>query len=178
MDRIFIWLLLIGIVVGAPMARAQEAAPAELGEYQTGQLELSPEQARGAFDAYIEMHEKFSDSAFEDYESLSDFVQRAPEGPKLDAIIRGYGFASVEDWLPVINALEFTIGAYSEEQMQNVADQIKELDTDESLGADEKARVIDMLKASLPSENNIKVLQDMLADPLYGEKLKAFISEE
>ena len=178
MVRIFGCFLLIGYLIVASIARAQEPLPMDAGETHLQQLELSPQQARGAFDAYYELQEKFSDSAFEEYESLSDFVKRSPEGPQFDAIIQAHGFSGVDEWLPVINALEFTIGAYSNDQGQSVEAQIKELNNDTSLSEADRESVIEMLKASQPSANNRKVLEDMLADPAYAERIKSFISEE
>lgn len=179
MNRILAIALFMGLLLSPLPAHAQEAgAPApDAGEtFQV--LELTPDQARKAFDAYLVLHEKFNDAAFEDYDSLADFVARAPEGKDFEAVVKSSGFASVDAWLPVINALEFTIGAMNDNQTQAVEKQIEEVTADASLSAQDKARMVAMLKATVPSENNRKVLEGMLADPAYAEKLKAFMSED
>ena len=167
----------------APVA-AQEAPPmagdavVDLGGAEFAMAELSADTARRAFDAYAEIEAKFSDEAFEDYDSLEDFVLRAPQGKALDAVIQSHGFTGVAAWIPVINAVEFTLGALTDNQEQDVRAQIAEVKADDSLESDEKARIVESLEAAIPSDNNAKVMTDMLADAAYAEKLKNFSIEE
>jgi hypothetical protein len=166
-------LLVVFCLAGAVApAFAQEPAP------EFAMAELTPETARRAFDAYLIIEAKFADAAFEEYDSLEDFVLRAPEGKELDAAIRAQGFAGVEAWLPIINSVEFTLGALTDNQEQAVLAQIEEVKADATLEADEKARIVASLEAAIPSDNNRKVLTEMMADPAYAEKLKSFTSEE
>lgn len=165
-------------------AAAQEPAPAAAGEVmdlggaEFAMAELTPDSARRAFDAYSEIQAKFSDAAFEEYDSLEDFVLRAPQGKDLDAVIRTHGFAGVAAWIPIINSVEFTLGALTDNQEQDVRAQIAEVKADDTLESDEKARIVESLEAAIPSANNAKVMADLLADPAYAEKLKNFSSEE
>ena len=55
---------------------------------------------------------------------------------------------------------------------------IEEVKADATLEADEKARIVESLEAAIPSDNNRKVMTEMMADPAYAEKLKSFTSEE
>ena len=161
-----------------PAAPAASGEAADLGGAEFAMAELSPDSARRSFDAYAEIQQKFSDSAFEDYDSLEDFVLRAPEGKDLEAVIKTHGFAGVAAWLPIINSVEFTLGALTDNQEQDVRAQIDEVKADTTLEADEKARIVASLEAAIPSENNRKVMTEMMADPAYAEKLKGFKSEE
>ncbi len=153
-------------------AGSQEPAP------EFAMAELTPESARRAFDAYLSIESTFADAAFEEYDSLEDFVLRAPEGKELEAAIRAQGFAGVDAWLPVINSVEFTLGALTDNQEQAVLAQIEEVKADATLEAEEKARIVESLEAAIPSDNNRTVMTDMMADPAYAEKLKGFTSEE
>ena len=56
--------------------------------------------------------------------------------------------------------------------------QIAEVKADATLEAAEKARIVASLEAAIPSDNNRKVVTDMMADPAYAQKLKSFSSEE
>ena len=151
---------------------AQEAEP------EFAMAELTPETARRAFDAYLIIEAKFADAAFEDYDSLENFVLQAPEGKELEAAIRAQGFAGVEAWLPIINSVEFTLGALTDNQEQDVLAQIAEVKADATLEVAEKARIVASLEAAIPSDNNRKVVTDMMADPAYAQKLKSFSSED
>ena len=140
--------------------------------------DLTVESARNAFDAYSEIQQKFSDAAFEDYDSLEDFVKRAPQGKDFEAVIKAHGFADVSHWLPVINAVEFTITAIVDDQKSTIDQQIAEVSADASIAEDEKQKIIKSLNDSLPSENNQQVIGELMKDPAYAEKFKAYTNEE
>ena len=41
-----------------------------------------------------------------------------------------------------------------------------------------KEKTIKSLQASIPSENNTKIVQDLIKDPTYGEKIKLLETTE
>jgi hypothetical protein len=74
-----------------------------------------------------------------------------------------------------------TVGAaYQTSLMTNrrhqTADQEVEKDTE--LAQDMKDRIITSLNALIPSENNHEVVQQMIDNPAYAEKLKLLETEE
>ena len=140
--------------------------------------ELTVETARNAFDAYGEIQQKFADAAFEDYDSLEDFVKRAPQGKDFEAVIKAHGFADVNHWLPVINAVEFTITALVDDQKTMIDQQIAEVSADGSISEEEKRKIIKSLNDSLPSANNQQVIAELMKDPAYAERFKAYTNEE
>ena len=47
-----------------------------------------------------------------------------------------------------------------------------------TLAQDMRDKMVKALKALIPSDNNKKIIEDMLADPVYGPKLKQLDIEE
>jgi hypothetical protein len=204
MKRAVFALLLAGLLVLTPRAFAQETPETPAAETphvheETPHLheetphvheetpdvginepipELTADSARRAFDAYLQVQEKFSDAAFEEYDSLDDFVKRAPEGKDFEAMIRTHGFADVPDWINFINALEFTLASFNDNQESDLRAQIAEVKADATVSAEDKARIVESLEAAIPSANNRQVVEEMMKDPAYAEKLKGFTSEE
>ena len=73
-------MLLRILLVVFCLAGAVAPAFAQEPEPEFAMAELTPETARRAFDAYLIIEAKFAGAAFEEYDSLEDFVLRAPEG--------------------------------------------------------------------------------------------------
>ena len=79
-----------------------------IGEIPIVQMvELTPETAQKAVDAYVVVKEKYKDAALENFDSLQDFVDRDPLGKAFDADIKAEGFANVTEW----NLAITTVGA-------------------------------------------------------------------
>ena len=56
--------------------------------------------------------------------------------------------------------------------------QIEEVEQDTEMAQDIKDRMVKALKALIPSDNNRKVVEDLLNDPVYSGKLKLLDIEE
>jgi hypothetical protein len=70
-----------------------------IGEIPIVQMvELTPETARKAVDAYVIVKDKYKDAALENFDSLQDFVDRDPLGKAFEADIKAAGFANVTEW--------------------------------------------------------------------------------
>ena len=60
----------------------------------------------------------------------------------------------------------------------DIKQQIEEVEKDTELAQDMKDRIIASLNALIPSENNHKIVQQMIDNPVYAEKLKLLETEE
>jgi hypothetical protein len=141
-------------------------------------MELTPDIAKRALDSYLVTKEKYANTDLEQYENLQDFVDQTPEGKNFEADIKAAGFANVTDWNLAITTLGVIYGSVIDDQTPDLLQQIKEVEDDTELAQDIKDRMIKALKAMIPSENNKKVVEDLIADAVYGPKLKQLDIEE
>lgn len=155
---------------------SQEVSLGEIPIIET--MELTPDIAKRALDSYIAAREKFVNSDLEQYENLQDFVDQTEEGKAFEADIKAAGFANVTDWNLAITTLGLTYGGIVDDQTPDLLLQIEEVQQDTEMAQDIKDRMVKALKALIPSDNNRKVVEDMLNDPVYGGKLKLLDIEE
>lgn len=154
------------------------------GELSLGEIpvietvELTPETARRALDSYIAAREKYVNSDLESYENLQDFVDQTEEGKAFEADIKAAGFASVNDWNLAVTTLSLTYGSLIDDQSSDIMMQVKEVEDDTEMAQDIKDRMIKALKALVPSANNSSVVNALMDDPVYGEKLKLLDIED
>ena len=141
-------------------------------------MELSPDIAKRALDSYLLTKEKYANTDLEQYENLQDFVDQTPEGKNFEADIKSAGFANVTEWNLAITTLGVIYGSVIDDQTPDLLQQIEEVEQDTELAQDMKDRMIMALKAMIPSGNNKKVIEDLLADPVYGPRLKQLDIEE
>jgi hypothetical protein len=141
-------------------------------------MELTPDIAKRALDSYIAAREKFVNSDLELYENLQDFVDQTPEGKAFEADIKAAGFPTVNDWNLAITTLGLTYGGVVDDQTPDLLLQIEEVKQDTEMAQDIKDRMVKALQALIPSDNNRKVIEDLLNDPVYGPKLKLLDIEE
>ena len=141
-------------------------------------MELTPDIARRAIDSYLVAKEKYADAGLDQYENLQDFVDQTPEGKKFEVDVKAAGFANVTDWNLAVTTLGVIHGSVVDDQTPDLLQQISEVESDTELAQDIKDRMIKALKAMIPSPNNKKILQDLMADPVYGPKLKQLDTEQ
>jgi hypothetical protein len=141
-------------------------------------MDLTPDISRRALDSYLMIKEKYANSDLEQYENLQDFVDQTPEGKSFETDVKTAGFANVNDWNLAITTLGVIYASVIDDQTPDLMQQIKEVEDDTELAQDIKDRMIAALKAMIPSENNKKVVEQLLADPVYGPKLKQLDIEE
>jgi hypothetical protein len=135
-------------------------------------VELTPETAKRALDVYFLATDKYEAADLESYENLQDFVDQNPMGKSFEADVKAAGFANVTEWNTAFSAVGFAYATIVDDQTADIKAQIAELEEDTELAADMKNRMIASLKATIPSDNNKKVIEDLLDDPVYGDKLK------
>ena len=140
-------------------------------------IELTDDIARRSIDALALVRDKYKDANLENYESWQDFVDKTDEGKKFEADIKSAGFANVDEWNVAVTSVSFAYSAITDNLAADLNAQIAEIEKDTSLAQDMKGRMIKGLKAMIPSENNKKVVQAMIDDPAYTEKLKLLAEE-
>lgn len=148
----------------------------EIPEIQT--MELTVDIARRAIDSYTLVKTKYASADLESYENLQDFVDQNPEGKNFEADIKAAGFANVNDWNLAITTLGFAYTGVTDDQSGDINQQVAEIEADKELAQDMKDRMIASLKAMIPSDNNKKVVQELMKEPAYVEKLKQLDIEE
>ena len=166
--------------VGAPPPDTEtEPDTMSLGDIpEIETVELTPDMARRAVDAFTMVREKYADTAIYEYEDLEEFVDKTEAGKKLDADIRSFGFNGVTEWNTAITSVGLAYSALSEDPSDNVEQQIAEIKADTNLAQDMKDRMVKSLSAMVPSDNNRKVVQELVKDSAYAEKLKLLSEEE
>jgi hypothetical protein len=150
-----------------------------IGEIPAVQTEeLTPDKARKALDAYVLVQTKYQDSPLENYDDLQGFVDKDPKGKEFETDIKAFGFANVNDWNLAVTTLSFAYTNILDDQTSDITQQIEEITASTEMAQDMKDRMIASLKAMIPSPNNNKIVTDLIADPVYGEKIKLLETTE
>ncbi len=136
-------------------------------------MELTAETAKRALDAYVSVRDKFKDAELENYDTLQEFVEQNPQGRAFEADIKAAGFPTVDQWNLAITTLGFAYSNTLEDQTEDIREQIEEIKADGDLAQDMKDRMTKSLEAMIPSENNTKIVEDLIKDQTYAEKLKS-----
>lgn len=161
---------------------AGEALPSDevsIGEIpMVKMVELTPDSAQRAVDAYVLLKEKYKDAQLENFDSLQDFVDNDAQGKAFEADVKLAGFPNVTDWNTTITTVSSAYANIIEDQSADIKLQIEEVEKDAELAQDMKDRIITSLKALIPSENNRQVVQGLIDNPAYTEKLKLLETEE
>lgn len=140
-------------------------------------VELTLDTAQKAVDAYVVVKEKYKDAELENFDSLQEFVDRDPLGKNFEADIKLAGFANVTDWNLAITTVGAAYANIIDDQSDDIKQQIDEVEKDPEMAQDMKDRIISSLKALIPSENNQKIVQELIDNPAYTEKLKLLETE-
>jgi hypothetical protein len=150
-----------------------------LGEIPTVEtVELTPDMAKRALDAFTLVREKYKDANLEDFESLQEFVDQSEQGKAFEADIKAAGFPDVTAWNTAISSVGFAYSALTEDQTEEIKLQIEDIKRDTSIAEDMKTKMVTSLSAMIPSDNNRKVVQALIDDPQYTDKLKLLVEEE
>ena len=140
-------------------------------------VELTPETARKALDVYVLVRDKYQDASLEEYENLQDFVDQAPQGKNFDADIKAAGFTNVDIWNTTVTTISFAYANQVDDQTANIKQQIEDVGKDEAMAQDMRDRMTKALNAMIPSDNNARIVADLLKDPAYGDKVKLLETE-
>ncbi len=140
--------------------------------------ELTADMAKKALDAYVLVHDKYKDSPLENYDDLQGFVDKDPKGKDFETDVKSFGFKDVNDWNLAITTLSFAYTNVLDDQTADIKQQIDEVTADTEMAQDIKDRMIKSLKAMIPSDNNHKIVEDLMKDPAYSEKIKQLETTE
>jgi len=140
-------------------------------------IELTADIARRSIDALALVRDKYKDANLENYESWQDFVDKTEDGKHFEADIKAAGFSTVDEWNVAVTSVSFGYSALTDNLADDLETQIAEIEKDTSIAQDLKDRMIKGLKAMIPSENNKRIVQAMIDDPAYTEKLKLLAEE-
>jgi hypothetical protein len=140
--------------------------------------ELTADMARKALDAYVLVQTKYQDSPLENYDDLQAFVDKDPKGKEFETDIKTFGFPDVNNWNLAVTTLSFAYTNVLDDQTADIKQQIEEITAGTEMAQDMKDRMINSLKAMIPSPNNTKIVTDLIADPVYGEKIKLLETTE
>lgn len=163
---------------GATEPGAEAGEEPSLGEIPAiKSVELTAVSAKNAVDALALVKDKYKDANLEDFENLQDFVDQGTEGRDFDADIKSFGFKDAAEWNTAIVSVGFAYSVLKNDDTADIKKQIEELKADTSLAQDMKDRMIASLEASIPSENNKKVVAELMKDPATAEKLKLLDEE-
>ncbi len=158
---------------------AGDAEDMSIGDVPVVQTEeLTIDKARKALDAYVLVQTKYQDSPLETYDDLQSFVDKDTRGKEFETDIKTFGFASVNDWNLAITTLSFAYTNVLDDQTSDIKQQIEELKASTEMAQDIKDRMINSLNAMIPSANNTQVVNDLIADPVYGDKIKLLETTE
>ena len=141
-------------------------------------VELTLDTAQKAVDAYVVVKDKYKDADLENFDSLQEFVDRDPLGKAFEADIKLAGFANVTDWNLAITTVGAAYSNIIDDQSSDIKQQIEEVQKDAELAQDMKDRIVASLNALIPSENNRSIVQQLIDNPAYAEKLKLLETEE
>lgn len=164
-----------------PPAGEETQPPDEpsLGEVEEVKIvDLNPDMAQRALDAYVLLKDKYKDAQLENYESLQDFVDKDPQGKAFETDVKAAGFATVDEWNVAITTVSNAYSNIINDQSADVNQQIDEVQKDPELAQDMKDRLTHSLKALIPTENNRKVVQGLIDNAANADKLKQLDTEE
>ncbi len=159
-------------------ADSQGDGDVSLGETAIETEELTADLARKALDGYTLVHEKYKDSPWEDYTDLQEFVDKDAKGKQLDDDIKALGFKSVSDWNLAVTSISVAYNNVLDDQTADIKQQIEDVKKSTDMAQDMKDSTLKTLQASIPSENNTKIIQDLIKDAAYSEKIKLLENTE
>jgi len=141
-------------------------------------IELTVDAAKRALDVFALVREKYKDSNLEEYEDLQEFVDKAPQGKDFETDVKAQWFSTVNEWNSVITSVGFAYSAIVDDQSAEIALQIEEIKKDTTIAQDMKDKMIASLSAMIPSDNNRHVVEDLMKEPVYADKLALLVEDE
>jgi hypothetical protein len=161
-----------------------DLSPGAQDDFSVGEIpsvevvELTPDLAKKALDALVLVHDKYKEAPLENYENLEDFVAQDPQGKTFEADIQTFGFKTANEWNIAVTTIGFAYSNLLDDQTADLKQQIEEVKSDTEMAQDMRDRMIQALNAMIPSENNRKVVDDLMKDAGYAGKLKLLETEE
>ena len=168
----------------APDSETEPVEPVSPDDLNLGEIpviktiELTVDAAKRALDVFAVVREKYKDANLEEYEDLQEFVDKAPQGKAFEADVKAQWFSTVNEWNSVITSVGFAYSAIVDDQSSEIAMQIEEIKKDTTIAQDMKDKMIASLSAMIPSDNNRRVVEDLMKEPGYADKLSLLVEDE
>ena len=168
----------------APDSETEPVEPVSPDDLNLGEIpviktiELTVDAAKRALDVFAVVREKYKDANLEEYEDLQEFVDKAPQGKAFEADVKAQWFSTVNEWNSVITSVGFAYSAIVDDQSSEIAMQIEEIKKDTTIAQDMKDKMIASLSAMIPSDNNRRVVEDLMKEPGYADKLTLLVEDE
>ena len=168
----------------APDSETEPVEPVSPDDLNLGEIpviktiELTVDAAKRALDVFAMVREKYKDANLEEYEDLQEFVDKAPQGKAFEADVKAQWFSTVNEWNSVITSVGFAYSAVVDDQSSEIAMQIEEIKKDTTIAQDMKDKMIASLSAMIPSDNNRRVVEDLMKEPGYADKLSLLVEDE
>jgi len=140
--------------------------------------ELNADLAKKAIDGFVLQHEKYQDAPMSDYDSPEEFVQKDPKGKAFEDELKGLGFKDVADWDTAVMSITVAYNMVLNDQTSDIKQQMDDFKARKDLSQQDKDEAVRRLQNQIPSENNLKVINDLMKDKVYGDKVKLFESSE
>jgi glutaredoxin-related protein len=140
--------------------------------------ELTVDSATRAIDSYALIKEKYKDAGIEQSDTLQDFVDQNPKGKEFEADIKAAGFLSVNDWNLAITTASFAYTNVMDDQTEDIRQQIEDIKQAPDIPQEMKDRMIGSLNSMVPTANNRTVIETLMKDAAYKEKMKILQVEE
>jgi hypothetical protein len=169
-------LPILAIAFTATLAAAQQPPISQAPSANMGGMpriptvELTDESAKNAIDAYLILREKYGDEI-----PPANQAQAATEGmaaaADVNSVVTGKGFKDTQDWQKAITSVVLAQGFLKKGDSADMDKKIAELEANPQIPAAYKQQMLGMLKNMRPSENNLKVVKALMADPAYAKKI-------
>ncbi len=159
-------LSIVTVLAGGGIALAQKADK-QPGTMMPRQIELSEKSARNAIDAYLVIKDKFGDGKIKSVTGPGAALVARSAMAAFRGITDSHGFATPEEWQRTLTTFLMTFALAKEGRLARMDEQIRQMEGNPSV----PKAMVELMKNSRPSENNIKVMQAVSSDPAYAAKI-------
>lgn len=141
-------------------------------------IELDEDTAKRAIDALDAVYQDYGDRGLDEYETLEEFVAQTEAGKQLEKDLREFKFRNISAWDSAITSLSITFQDLLDHGSHGIHEQIQHIRDNRGLDEETRDILIANLEALIPSSNNRKVLQKLMKNDTYKEKLERLLSLE
>ena len=163
-------------VLAASVAVAQQPSfsiPMTGGKPEVPNVELTEESAKNSIDTYMILREKYEDKV-----PLGNNLEALNQGTEawadINSIVAGNGFKDAGEWQKTIISVVLAQNFLKKGAGQDMDTEIAKMQANQEIPAAVKEQMLNVLKSMRPSDNNIKVVKQLLADPIYSKKIAEF----
>ncbi len=170
----------IFLVFGIGLASAQYpgAAPGvpgaagmpDMNAQKIQQVELTEKSAKGAVDAYLELKEKYGDDT-PGTNPKKNTAEAFEQLEGVESVVKEHGFNDTSDWHTAMTSVAIAYGFAKDDKRAEMDESMAKIKDNPQIPDGLKQQLMGMMRDLRPSDNNIAVLNQLIADPEYGRKL-------